>query len=1045
MKNSFLSLTTAWCIMGMALSANAQQLTPEKGLQSLKWRPIGPANMGGRVTDIAGIPGDPTTFYVAGADGGIFKTTNGGVTMDPIFDNQKAFSIGTIAVAASDPEVLWVGTGEGDPRNSVGYGYGVYRSTDGGKTWTHLGLEKTDRIKRIAVNPQNPDEACVCAMGREWGPNADRGVFRTVDAGKTWEKVLYIDESTGCSDIAIEWNNPRIMYAGMWTFSRKPWRFDDSGGKTGLYKTSNAGKTWTKISHKNGLPDKPMARIGVSIAQSEPNIVYLITEFKEEGTLFRSDDRGENWRVVNKDRNLNFRPFYYSDVKVDPTNPDHLYTLSGGMSKSTDGGKTFQSVAQGSHGDHQALWIDPQNSKRVLSGDDGGFRVSYDGFKTFDAINNVELAQFYQLNLDDRDPYYLYGGLQDNGTWTGPSNSLHQIGIMKRDWIKVAGGDGYYAVPIPGKENEVFANLQGGVIFHVDTKTGNTRTIHPYPNKMGSAGDGLEYHKYRFNWDAPILISPHDANTVFTGGNVVFRSLDKGYTWEEISGDLTTNDKSKQKSSGGEIYQDNTAAEFHCTILTIAESPVQKDVIWVGTDDGNVQLTMDAGKKWSKMTIPGFPAFGWVSKIHASEHDAGTAFVAVDNHRLDDYKAHAYMTTDFGKTWTTISNALPEDWVYVVRQDPHNPNLLFAGMEHGIFGSWDKGKTWTKINNNLPPASVRDLRVQKREHDLVVATHGRGIWILDDIRGMEDYNTVAGKELTVFAVKPATLWRYHSQIEEQGDRGYAAKNPMYGAYINFYMQSNLKKSVTVDIVDASGNKVRSLEDSLAKPGVNRIIWDLRYEEGERLAGGQGRGRGGRFGGGMRASVSPGIYTAKITANGQTAETKIIVRADPRLSMSDQDFKLKTDALLALRDQMSQVNRLINNTEMVAKQLGELKQRITTSGKDSGVDPAVNGMIDEALKSIKNLQDEVLRRPPPAMGYRSRPRLREEASSLFDAIESATARPTSPQISRSVELKQETVDAANQFDKILQDQVNPINEKTKNLPQIVVSKTEKKDM
>lgn len=1026
------------------LSATAQLLPPDKGLQKLKWRPVGPANMGGRVTDIAGVPGDPTTFYVGGADGGIFKTSNGGVTFEPIFDGQRAYSIGTIAVAPSDPEVLWVGTGEGDPRNSVGYGYGVYRSTDGGKTWSHLGLEKTDRIKRIAVHPTNPDEACVCAMGREWGPNADRGVFRTVDGGKTWEKVLYLDENTGCSDIAIEWNNPRILYAGMWTFRRKPWRFDDGGDKTALYKSTNGGKTWTKISHKNGLPDKPMARIGVSIAQHSPNIVYLITEFVNDGTLFRSEDRGETWSVVNKDRNLNFRPFYYSDVKADPNNSDHVYTLSGGMSKSTDGGRTFMSIARGQHGDNQALWIDPKNSNRVLSGDDGGFRISYDGFKTFDAINNVELSQFYQLWVDDRDPYYLYGGLQDNGTWTGPSNSLHQVGIIKRDWIQVAGGDGYYAVPISGKENEVYANLQGGVIFHVDTKTGNTRTIHPYPNKIGSAGDGLEFHKYRFNWDAPIHISPHDPNTVYTGGNVLFRSKDKGYTWDEISPDLTTNDKSKQKSSGGEIYQDNTAAEFHCTILTIAESPVKKDVIWCGTDDGNVQLTQDGGKTWTKMNIPGFPSFGWVSKIHASEHEAGTAFVAVDNHRLDDYKAHAYMTTDFGKTWLTISGGLPEDWVYVVRQDPSNASLLYAGMEHGVFASWDKGKSWTKINNNLPPVSVRDLRVQKRERDLVVATHGRGIWILDDATGLQNYPSASGKALTAFPTKTATLWKYYSMIEEQGDRAYAARNPDFGANLNFYLQADPKQAVTVDIFDGNGAKVRSLRDTLSKAGLNRIVWDLRYDEATRAPGAQAGGRR-RFGGGGRPLVAPGSYTAKISANGQTAETTFTVRGDPRIQMTDADYKLKTETALALRDQLSQVNKLISTCDQTIKQLQELKQRIQSTGENGGVDPSVNGQIDDAVKSISEFEDDVLRRPPPNMGYRQRPRLREEVSSLFNAVDDPSARPTTPQLNRRSELDQEGQQAASQLEKILQEKVGPVNEKTKSLPQVVVGKTDKKDM
>ena len=1038
-KHYLITLLAALCHFYLT---QAQTLPADKGLKNLKWRAIGPANMGGRTTDIVGIPGDPATFYIAGADGGIFKTTNAGATMTPIFDNQRAYSIGTIVVAPSDHEVLWVGTGEGDPRNSVGYGYGVYRSTDGGKTWSHLGLEKTDRIKRIVVHPQNPDVACVCALGREWGPNPDRGVFRTLDGGKTWEKVLYLDENTGCSDIAMEWNNPRILYAGMWTFRRKPWRFDDSGEKTGLYKSIDGGKTWAKISHKNGLPDKPMARIGVSIAQSQPNIVYMITEFKEGGTLFRSEDRGDSWKMINDDRELNFRPFYYSDVKVDPTNPDHVYTLSGGLNKSTDGGKTFTTVARGQHGDNQGLWIDPMNSNHVLSSDDGGFRVSFDGLKTFDAINNVELAQFYQLVVDDRDPYFVYGGLQDNGTWTGPSNSLHQIGILKRDWIQVAGGDGYYAVPIPGHENEVYANLQGGVIFHVDTKTGNVRTIHPYPKKIGSAGEGISTHKYRFNWDSPIHVSPNDPNTVYTGGNILFRSRDKGFTWEEISPDLTTNDKSKQQSSGGEIYQDNTAAEFHCTIMAIAESPVKKDVIWVGTDDGNVQLTQDGGKTWTKMVIPGHPQFGWVSKIHASEHDAGTAFVAVDNHRLDDYKPHAFMTTDFGKTWTTISNGLPEDWVYVVRQDPHNPNVLYAGMEHGVFASMDKGKTWTKINNNLPNVSVRDLRVQKREHDLVVATHGRGIWIMDDMRAIEDYASIGGKELAVFAPRIATLWNYYSMIEEQGNRAYRAKNPDFGAYISFYLQNDPKQAINIDITDASGNKVRSLKDSTSKAGVNRIVWDLRYQEAEKLNHPVASGWGGWV---LRPLVPPGEYTATITANGQTAVTKITVRADPRINATQQDYQAKTETLLSLRDQLSQTHRLINTTDATIQQLKELKLRIKSAGDQSGVDPSVSPSIDEAIKKLKEFEDAILRRPPPNMGYRQGPRLREEISDLMGAIDDATARPTTPQLGRAQELRQETQDATNQLQKIVSDNVNPINEKVKFLPAITVTKSDKKDM
>ena len=446
-------------LLGMLLlcSPGYAQTNYAEALKSYKWRAIGPANMGGRVTDIDGIPGDPSTFYVSGADGGIFKTTNGGVNFTPIFEGQRAYSIGALTIAPSNHNVLWVGTGEGDPRNSVGYGWGVYRSVDAGKNWTHLGLKETERIKRIVVDPTDPDVACVCALGKEWGANPERGVFKTTDGGKTWDKILYIDEDTGCADLAMETSNPNIMYAGMWTFRRKPWRFDDGGKETAVWRTMDGGETWQKI--MNGLPDKPMARPGIHIAQSEPNIIYLMTEFQGGGTAFRSEDRGENWTMVNDDPNINFRPFYYSDVRVDPNNPNILFSISGRLSRSDDGGRTWERIAGTVHGDHQALWIDPMNSKRILNGSDGGYQISHDGGDSWEIINNVELSQFYQLFIDNKDPYNVYGGLQDNGTWVGPSNSLMAAGILKRHWKGLAYGDGYYAVPIPGSEHEVYANL----------------------------------------------------------------------------------------------------------------------------------------------------------------------------------------------------------------------------------------------------------------------------------------------------------------------------------------------------------------------------------------------------------------------------------------------------------------------------------------------------------------------------------------------------------------------------------------------------------
>lgn len=1031
MKRSlFLSII---CISLGSLPVFSQSNKYADALKSYEWRAIGPANMGGRVTDIDGIPGDPSTFYVSGADGGIFKTTNGGVNFTPIFEGQRAYSIGALTIAPSDPNVLWVGTGEGDPRNSVGYGWGVYRSVDAGKNWTHLGLKETERIKRIVVDPNDPDVACVCALGKEWGANPERGVFKTTDGGKNWKKILYIDQDTGCADIAMELSNPRIMYAGMWTFRRTPWRFDDGGKNTAIYRTMDGGETWEKI--MNGLPQKPMARPGIHIARSEPNIIYLMTEFQGGGTAFRSEDRGDNWVMVNDDPNINFRPFYYSDVRVDPNNPNILFSISGRLSRSKDGGRTWERIARTVHGDHQSLWIDPANSKRILNGSDGGYQVSYDGGDTWEIINNVELSQFYQLFIDNKDPYNVYGGLQDNGTWVGPSNSLYSAGILKRHWKGLAYGDGYYAVPIPGSEHEVYANLQGGVIFHVDSRYGNVRNIHPYPKIIGSAGDAIEDHRFRFNWDSPIVISPHDPNTVYFGGNVVFKSTDRGNSWEQISDDLTTNDKSKQRTSGGEIYQDNTAAEFHCTILYIDESPVEQGVIWVGTDDGNVQLTRDGGTTWTKLNdrIKGLPAFAWVAKIHASEHDAGTAFVTVDQHRMDDFRPHAFMTSDYGRTWTKISNGLPQDdYIKVVRQDPINPDMLYAGMEHGIFTSWDKGQSWTKINNNLPNVSVRDLRIQARDRDLIVGTHGRGAWILDDIRPIQEMASTEGKSAHLFPVRRSTLWHMFWRLENLGDRHYRAKNPDFGANINFFLAKGEKETAVVEIVDSKGEVIRTLTDSTAKAGINRIVWDLGHEAATKM---QGAGGGGFFSGSMYPYVAPGTYSVRLKVSGEELETPIEVRADPRIELDQEVYDAKTQLLLELRELLSQTNNMINQSNTYNSQLQDLKQKLEQN--ENQVDESLPEDIDGVMKSISEFQDDILKRPPPNMGYRQRPRLREEIRSLMRAVNGATAKPTQPQQSRLEELTGEVKEAQDVLDQIVNTGIQQINEKTKNLPQISV--------
>ena len=1004
-------------------------------LGDLKWRNIGPANMGGRVSAIEGVAGDPNTYYVGGADGGIFKTINNGVTFDEIFNDQDAYSIGAIAVSPSDANVLWVGTGEGDPRNSVGYGRGVYRSIDGGITWVKSGLEKTERIKRIVVDPRNPDVASVCALGREWGPNPERGVFMTYDGGKNWKKVLYIDEDTGCSDITMENSNPRIMYAGMWTFRRKPWRFDGGGKKTALYRTMDGGKNWNII--HNGLPDGPMTRIGVQVAQSEPNIVYLVTEIKDGGTLFRSDDRGENWKKVHGDARINFRPFYYSDIRVDPTNPDHLYSLSGGLFKSTDGGQKFERIANGVHGDHQSFWIDPENSNRLLSGSDGGFQVSYDGGKNWDIVNNVTLSQFYQIFVDDENPYNVLGGLQDNGTWRGPSRTTNSAGILKDDWNAITGGDGYYAVPVPGKSNIIYSNLQGGVIFQKDMDTGNTRTIHPYPKITGSAGDAIKDHKYRFNWDSPIHISPHDPKTVYFGGNVLFKTMDEGYSWEVISPDLTTNDKSKQLTSGGEIYQDNTAAEFHCSILTIAESHVQEGVIWVGTDDGNVHITTDGGKKWTDITkrISGMPKNSWVGKIDASHFDAGTAYIAIDHHRSDDFKPYVFKVTNFGKRSENLSRGLPQnDYVKVVREDPQNSKLLYAGMEHGIYASWDGGKEWSAIMNNLPPVSVRDIKIQTIENDLVIGTHGRGAWILDDIAPLQEMANTKSSGLHIFQPRTTYRWQMSRMDASQGQREYRAENPPYGAIITFHLATGKIDTVKIKIVDGEGNHVSEFKVDEPKPGFNRTAWNLRYDGAVSLATPI---TGGWRGGNVGPTVAPGKYTVSLSTKGQSASASLEVRGDPRIEVSNEDFRKQLEAGIEIRDMLSKVNTVLNGTESVITQMSELKKKVKNSSSSDFDLTEAEGKIKNVLQMVKEFRNDELKRPINGLSYRQRPRLREEIRSLAWAVDGTSARPTDPQMLRMKELDEETEAIVRRYNSIVENEVAEINQILRNFPQVSV--------
>jgi photosystem II stability/assembly factor-like uncharacterized protein len=1014
--------------------------SPVAALSSMRWREIGPANMGGRVTDIMGVPGDPTTFWFGGADGGLWKTTNGGTTFEGQWQDEEAYSVGAVALAPSDHNVLYLGSGEGDPRNSVSYGLGVWKSTDSGRSWMHVGLEGTERIKRIRVHPTNPDVAYVCALGHEWGANEERGVFRTTDGGTSWEKVLYIDEDTGCSDLDITWSNPRVVYAGMWTFRRKPWRFDDGGKETALYQSTDGGTTWNKLN----VVDEPMARIGVSVAQSQPNTVYVVTETPTKGTLFRSDDWGDSWRMVSDDRNINFRPFYYSDIRVDPTNPQVIWSLSGSLQKSTDGGRTFTNIAQGVHGDHQSLWIDPMDSDHVLSGSDGGYQVTFDGGENWDIINNVVLSQFYQVFVDDRDPYYVCGGLQDNGNWCGPSRTTNGGfgggGILKDEWYTVSGGDGFYAVPVPGKPNLVYSNAQGGYLRITDTSSGLTRSIEPYPRMIGSQGQGMFQAKYRFNWDAPIHVSPHDPGVVYWGGNVLFRSGDYGQSWDIISPDLSNAEEEKLLDSGGEIYLDNTAAEFHATILTVRESPVEAGVIWAGTDDGNVWVTRNGGEDWTKLndSIPGLPAEAWVSKIDASHHDAGRAYINVDQHRLDDFTPHVWRCDDYGASCTDLSGSLPQDdYTKVIREDPTNPNLLYVGMERGIQVSWDGGSTWHDLRLNLPRVSVRDIKIQEQYNDLVIGTHGRGAWILDDITPLQHLAEAMGEPLHVFQARTATWWQNWNSDASLGQRTYQGDNPPEGAWIDFYVADAPKGPVKVTITDAAGNEVQEFMHQGAEVGVNRAIWNLRHQGPEPRQQGQGGGGGGffaRFLRNMGAPAIPGTYTATVTVGELTGSTTFELRGDPRMDMTADEYREAHEASQRLIDLTSEANVLMDRVYVLTEQLQDLQGNVDDL-EVSDVE-SVREQIGTAMQELEALNDK-LQRPPNGMNYRDYPRFSEETRSLMFGVMGTQSRPTEGQLTVINELEGDARALRDELQGIIDGSIRALNEMLGMLPAIRV--------
>ncbi len=981
MKSTLFSVA----ILCMTAALCSQSLEMET-LKGMKARNIGPGGMSGRVTSIDVERDDASTFYVGTASGGLWKTTNGGINFKPIFEKEEVSSIGAVAIDPGNPDVIWVGTGEGNPRNSLNGGHGIYKSLDGGRNWNLLGLENTRHIHRIIVNPTNTDVVYVGAIGSPWGPHHERGVYKTTDGGISWKQILFTNELTGVADMVMDPVNPDKLFVAMWEHQRWPWFFKSGGPGSGLHMTVDGGETWTKITDKEGLPKGELGRIGLAIAGGNSSYIYALVESKKNA-IFRSTDGGYSWEKRG-DENIGDRPFYYADIYVDPTNENRVYSLYSQVNISEDGGKTFSTlIGNNIHSDHHAWWIHPTNPAFMIDGNDGGLAISYDRGKNWRHVTNLPVSQFYHINVDMETPYHVYGGMQDNGSWRGPGYTWTGGGIINTYWDFLMGGDGFDVVPVPGDPTTCYAMSQQGNVRRVNLETGGMVDIKP-------ARTGKE--ELRFHWNAAIAQDPFDAGTIYFGSQFVHKSTDRGDSWSTISPDLTTNDSTKQKfkESGGLTY-DVTGAENHTTILTIAPSPVKEGVIWVGTDDGNVQVTTDGGSSWTNCSprIKELPAGAWVPQIAPSAKNEGEAFVVVNNYRLNDYAPYLFHTEDFGKKWTRVIDGTDvPGFVLSFVQDPEEGRLRFLGTEYGLYVTIDGGEKWTKWTNGIPTVPVMDLVIHPRENDLVIGTFGRSAFIIDDIRPLRalaaDYGDVTGNGL--YVVEPPGAYLAETRNAPgyyfTGDAYYEGDNRSSGARISYFVkvdkdeEKGKKDSVTIQILDQEMNLLRTMK-SVPENGLNRSVWRLD-KKGVRLnfsatAGGSAGGRGRQGGSGSGESggggfVLPGPYHVRIAFNGDTAMTRILVEADPRTPYDLQGMKNKQEKTDQLLEKMKELNADLSKI----RDCNERYQLVNKlSGKDqSDVLKAASETVKKQLDKLsgKLFQDETVQgiyEPPDALSGR----------------------------------------------------------------------------
>jgi photosystem II stability/assembly factor-like uncharacterized protein len=947
------------CALTLAFSAEAQTLTKDS-LQGMEWRLVGPFR-GGRVEAVAGIPGNPYVYYFGAVAGGLWKTVDGGVNWTPIFDKESNPSIGAIAIAPSDPNVIYVGTGEPCFRGDITYGNGMYKSVDAGKTWTHIGLEDSRHIGRILIDPQNADIVYVAAIGHAFGPNEERGVFRSTDGGKTWQKVLFKDDKTGAVDIEFAGGNSHILYAAMYQVLRTPWDVISGGPGSGLYKSSDGGSTWQQIKG-HGFPDVLLGKIGIATSAADPQRVYALVEAaQDKGGLYVSHDQGDSWQFVNGDHRLIQRAFYYIHVFADPTDADRVYVQDVGSYRSIDAGKDWEQIRV-PHGDNHALWIDPKDPKRLIAGNDGGATISVDGGETWTAQDNQPTAQFYHVAADDQFRYYLYGAQQDNSTVAIASSTDHGS-IGRQDWYDVGGGESGYIAPLP-QGKIVYAGGNYGIITRWDKQTEQAHMISPYP--VNADGSGAADNKYRFQWTEPILTSPFDPHELYIAAQVLFKSTDEGQTWTVISPDLTRNDKSKEQVPGGPITKDSTSVEFYDTIFSVALSPIDRGLIWAGSDDGLVHVTRDGGKNWTDVTPKDMPAWSRISMIEASPFDAGTAYLAVDRHMLDDLAPYAYKTNNFGKTWTKITDGIPNDsFLRSVREDPKRKGLLYAGTETGVFVSFDDGASWQSLQLNLPVVPVHDLIVHG--DDLAIATHGRSFWVLDDISPLRQLKP-DDLDAAVHLFQPAPAYRTRGGGFFRA-RGAIGSNPPNGIVIDYSLKSAPKGDITMEILDAQGQVVQKFSSKQEKPaseqsfrgrsgapplpkkaGLNRYVWNMQYPMPRSVPNAQ-------YDGGFPTGILalPGKYEVKLTVDGTSYTAPIELQMDPRAKISEADLKKQFTVGEEARNLEETDHTMVLEIRDLRNQLDALENRL---GKSDG-DNAVRTSADDIKRKIDTIENQLI--------------------------------------------------------------------------------------